>query len=106
MDEQPAEVDTFEVSLSEAEGVREILRETHPETKEHFDNLLRFMHECSYAPANRLIRPGLDVSRETVSAPLAWFTTPEADLLAKRDIPGIARLFAYAKRSLKAWASL
>jgi len=97
VDEQPAEVDTFEVSLAEAESVREILRETHPETKEHLDNLLRFMHECSYAPANRLIRPGLDVSRETVSAPLAWFTTPEADLLAKRDIFGIARLFAYAK---------
>jgi len=97
VDEQPAEVDTFEVSLVEAEGVREALREMHAETKEHLNNLLRFMHECSYAPANRLIRPGLDVSRETVSAPLAWFTTPEADLLAKRDIFGIARLFAYAK---------
>jgi hypothetical protein len=91
VDEQPAEVDTFEVSLAEAESVREALRETRAETKEHLDNLLRFMHECSYAPANRLIRPGLDVSRETVSSPLAWFATREADLLAKRDIPSIAR---------------
>jgi hypothetical protein len=90
-------VDTFEVSLVEAEGVREALREMHAETKEHLNNLLRFMHECSYAPANRLIRPGLDVSRETISSALAWFTTGEADQLAKRDIPGIARLFAYAK---------
>ena len=97
VDEQPAEVDTFEVSLAEAESVREALRETQPETKEHLDNLLRFMQECSYAPANRLIRPGIDVARDTVSAPLAWFTTGEAERLAKRDISGIDRLFAYAK---------
>jgi hypothetical protein len=97
MDEQPKEVNVLEVTLAEAERVRDALRETHPETREHLDNLLRFLQETSYAAANRLIRPGVDVAKETVSAPLAWFLTREAERLAKQDIPGVERVFAYAR---------
>ena len=77
--------------------MREILRETHPDRKEHLDNLLRFMQQCSYVSANRLIRPGVDIAREAVDVPLAWFTTAEAERLAKQDNPAIERVFAYAK---------
>ena len=59
MDERPKEVDTFAVLLSEAQSVREALQETHPEAKEHLDDLLRFMEQ--------FIMP-----RPTASSVLAW----------------------------------
>jgi hypothetical protein len=96
VDEQPKEVETFDVSLAEAESVRDALRDTHPETRAHLDNLLRFMEQASYTAANRLIRPGIDVPREAVSVPLAWFITREASLLAKQNAV-VERVFAYAK---------
>jgi hypothetical protein len=99
VDERPKEVDTFAVLLSEAQSVREALQETHPETKEHVDNLLRFMEQFSYAPANGLFRPGVEIGKDALAG-LAWFNTSAAERLAASaapKVPGADRLFAYAR---------
>lgn len=99
VDERPKEVDTFAVLLSEAQGVREALQESHPETKAHLDNLLRFMEQFSYAPANGLFRPGIEIPKDALEG-LAWFNTSAAERLAASaapKIPGSDRLFAYAR---------
>ena len=70
VDERPKEVETFAVLLSEAQSVREALQETHPEAKEHLDNLLRFMEQLSYAPANGLFRPASRYRRILLMASL------------------------------------
>ena len=102
VDERPKEVDTFAVLLSEAQSVREALQETHPEAKEHLDNLLRFMEQFSYAPANGLFRPGIEIQKDALDG-LAWFNTSAAERLAASagtKIPGADRLFAYARALL------
>ena len=95
-------LDTFAVLLSEAQSVREALQETHPECKEHLDNLLRFMEQYSYAPANGLFRPGIEIQKDALDG-LAWFNTNPAERLAVSAAPkilGADRLFAYARALL------
>jgi hypothetical protein len=102
VDERPKEVDTFAVLLSEAQSVREALQETHPEAKEHLDDLLRFMEQFSYAPANGLFRPGMEIAKDALER-LAWFNTSHAERIAASaapKMPGTDRLFAYARALL------
>ncbi len=73
VDERPDEVPTLEVTLSEAQAVREALIEQHPETKENIDALLRFMERYSYAPANKLYRTELELDANTVAKDSAGF---------------------------------
>jgi hypothetical protein len=99
VDERPEEVETFDVLLSDAQRVREALQEAHPETKEHLDSLLRFMEAYSYAPANKLYRPGIELDRSTVSN-LEWFNSGAATRLASSSassIPGLDQLFGFAR---------
>ena len=91
MDERPQKVDTYEILLSDAEKVREALMDTHPETKEHIDNLLQFMESYSYVVTNKIYLP------KDVSDKLAWFTTATADRLSELKIPKIEHLFGFAK---------
>ena len=99
VDERPEEVTTFEVVLSEAQKVREALQDTHPETKEHLDNLLHFMERFSYEPTNKLFIPGRDIVKEDFSKQLAWFSGPQAARLeiSAGQIPGLKQLFGFAK---------
>jgi hypothetical protein len=99
VDERPEEVTPFEVVLSEAEKVREVLPETHPETKAYLDDLLRFMERFSYEPTNKLFIPGRDIAKKDFSKQLAWFTGPEAARLAisSGQVPGLKQLFGFAK---------
>jgi hypothetical protein len=91
VDERPEEVTTYEILLSEAQKVREALIEKRPDVKEPIDNLLLFMEPYSYKPTNKIYLP------EETSNALAWFLSGDAERLAKEDIPGIDRLFGFAK---------
>jgi hypothetical protein len=99
VDERPDEAPSLDIMLSEAEAVREALIRAHPDTKEHLDALLRFMEQYNYAPANKLYRPGVELDPDKVTSELGWFRTSEAERLAKSasNIPGIEKLFAFAK---------
>ena len=99
VDERPDEAPSLDVMLSEAQRVREALIEAHPDTKEHMDALLRFMEKYSYAPANKLYRTGIELDPDTVAAELGWFRSTASDHLAKSasNIPGVEKLFAFAK---------
>jgi hypothetical protein len=55
------------------------------------DSLLLFMEQYSYKPTNKIYLP------EETSDKLTWFADGEAERLAKEDIPGIDRLFGFAK---------
>lgn len=99
VDERPEEVETFDVLLSDAQRVREALQEAHPETKEHLDSLLRFMEAYSYAPANKLYRPGIELDKSAVSS-LEWFNTEGAKRLASslaNSIQGLDQMFGFAR---------
>jgi hypothetical protein len=98
VDERPDEAPSLDVMLSTAQAVREALIAEHPETKECLDTLLRFMEKYSYAPANKIYRTGLELDMDTVTAELGWFQSSAAERLAKSaNIPGIEKLFAFAK---------
>jgi hypothetical protein len=59
------------------------------------------MEPFSYAPANRLFRPGIEVNNSAVSERLAWFTSEPAKRIAHsaatKKIAGVDQLFAFAK---------
>jgi hypothetical protein len=100
VDERPNEAPTLDIMLSEAQAVREKLIETHPDTKEHLDALLRFMEDYNYEPRNKLYRPGLEIDPDELTKALGWFKSGPADRLAQSTattIPGVGRLFAFAK---------
>jgi hypothetical protein len=98
VDERPDEAPSLEVTLSEAQAVREALIEDHPETKEHLDALLLFMEPYSYAPANEFFRPGLELDADTVASQLGWFKSDTAKQIAKSvGGPSVEKLFAFAK---------
>ena len=65
----------------------EKLIETHPDTKEHLDALLRFMEDYSYAPRNKLYRPGLEIDPDELTKALGWFKSGAADRLAQSPRP-------------------
>ena len=101
VDEQPEDVKASEITLSEAQAVREALNDAYPDIKEHLDNLFRFMEPFSYTPANRLHRPGVEVDKNSVSEQLAWFNTDAAKRIAHsavtKKIAGVDQMFAVAK---------
>jgi hypothetical protein len=98
VDERPDEAPSLDIMLSEAQAVREQLIQTHPDAKEHLDALLRFMEHYSYATANKLYRPGIELDPAEVTEELGWFRTPAAERLAKsaNRIPNLDKLFAFA----------
>jgi hypothetical protein len=101
VDERPDEAPSIDVSLAEAQAVREALLTQHPDTKQHMDALLQFMEGYSYAEANKLYRPGLEVDADKLSADLWWFRTEAAAHLAKSSsAPNIEKLFAFARALL------
>jgi hypothetical protein len=101
VDEQPADVKASEITLSEAQSVREALNDAYPDIKDHLDNLFQFMEPFSYTPANRIYRPGIEVDRNAVSEQLAWFTSEQAKRIthsaASKKIAGVDQLCAVAK---------
>jgi hypothetical protein len=99
VDERPDEAPTLDIMLSEAQAVREALIEAHPETKEHLDALLRFMERYSYEKPNKLYRPGIEVDPNAVTGELGWFNTAAAErsAMAASKVPGVQRLFSFAK---------
>ena len=99
VDERPDEAPSLDLMLSEAEAVRETLIPQYPDTKEHLDALLRFMEQYSYAPANKLYRPGVELDPNKVNEELGWFRTGAAERLSKSAsrIPGVDKVFAFAK---------
>lgn len=99
VDEKPNEVLTLEVTVPEAEAIRDALRREHPETKAHLDVLLKLMEHHNYVEANKLYRVGMELDAETITKELGWFRTSDAGYLARSatNIPGIEKLFAFGK---------
>ncbi len=98
VDERPDEAPSLDVTLSEAQAVREALAGEHPVAKEHLDALLSFMEAYSYEAPNKLYRPGLEVDAEKLAKELAWFKSDAAKHLAKSlSGTGAEKLFAFAR---------
>jgi hypothetical protein len=99
VDERPDEAPSQDIMLSEAQTVREALVQSHPETREHLDALLRFMEQYSYAPANQLYRPGVELDMTTITKSLGWFNSDVAERLERSvtTVPGVDRLFSFAR---------
>jgi hypothetical protein len=102
VDERPDEAPVLSVTLSGAQKVREALAKTRPEIKSYLDALLHRMEQYSYAPANKLFRPGIEIDRAELRAELGWFCTTEAAMVVKagnadgnNDLA--SQLFTFAK---------
>lgn len=99
VDEKPDEVLTLEITIPEAEAVRDALRRDHPETKDHLDALLKLMERHNYEQPNKLYRVGIELDAETIRNDLGWFRSKEAADLVRdaSGISGIEKLFAFGK---------
>ena len=83
VDEQPQAVSVIDVRLSQAEAVRERLREEFPHAKEPINNLLTFMQKYPLVQSNKLFRPGMEIDQGEIREQLAWFGTAEAENVLK-----------------------
>jgi hypothetical protein len=101
VDERPNEAPTVDIILSEAEAVREALRESHPQAREQMDLLLKFMQDYSYARPNKLYRPGIELDHDDLSRRLGWFRTLEAERVVNdASSESTKKLFAFANALL------
>jgi hypothetical protein len=96
VDERPEEVATPDILLSEAVAMREALRESHPQYDEQINTLLKFMERFNYEDANKLFRPGREITSDEI-AELRWFREDAAKRLIKGyKSETLSRLFSFA----------
>jgi hypothetical protein len=101
VDERPEEVELYEITLKEAQDVREKLAAKRPELNEPLDKLLLFMMPHTFTSgANVITRTSDHFSPEFIAEQLQWFITKEAEFVLKNystEIPGLDQVFGFAR---------
>ena len=109
VDERPEEVEIYETTLKEAQDIKEKLEAKRPDLSTHLSSLMLFMMPYSLFDIsdNTIGRPSDAFGRDLIAEQLEWFTTKEADYVAKgnaKDIVGLDRLFGFAKALTQGYA--
>ena len=101
VDERPEEVTPYEITLKEAQAVRDALEEKQPAVREYLAALMLYMIPYSLAQNNNCIgRPAVDFGGILAPEQLRWFATEEAETILKHhrtEIPGLDQLFGFAR---------
>jgi hypothetical protein len=100
VDERPEEVLIYEITLKEAQNIREKLEEKRPDLKLILDNLMRFMMPYTLNVQGGIMRASDRFGQEFVADQLDWFTTTQAEGVLRdhrADIAGLDRLFGFAR---------
>ena len=110
MDEQIDEVTLFEVELSSAERVRELVQQDEKTAETmgpHMNALVRFMSDRSLLVDGRdLEKPTDNTEAWSIANQLDWFDTVQASAFVKanpRD-PDVARVFGFARSLAQGYA--
>jgi hypothetical protein len=101
VDERPEEVTIYDITLAQAQDIRDKLQSARPDVSGPMDKLMLFMMPETLGRTSNNINRTADLHGQAhVENQLHWFTTKEAELIVKQyatEIPGLDQLFGFAK---------
>ena len=101
VDERPEEVAIYDITLAEAQAIRDKLQRVRPDVDEPMAKLMLFMMPDTIRPTSNNINRTSDwYGQVFVENQLHWFTSKEAEQIVRRyatEIPGLDQLFGFAK---------
>lgn len=101
VDERPEEVTIYDITLAEAQAIRDKLQSVLPDVDEPMAKLMLFMMPDTIRPISNNINRTSDLFGQAfVENQLHWFATKEAEQIVKRhatEIAGLDQLFGFAK---------
>ena len=101
VDERPEEVEHYEITLTEAQGIREKLEAKRPDIRDTLDKLMRFIMPNTLGAVSGVIMRASDyLGQDVIADQLNWFTSSEAEAVVahhSKAIPGLKQFFGFAR---------
>jgi hypothetical protein len=100
VDERPEEVLIYEITLKEAQDIREKLEEKRPDLKPVLDKLMLLMMPYTVNVSGGIVRASDHFGQDFVTNQLDWFTTMDAECVLRDHrtaIPGLDQFFGFAR---------
>src|SRR5215470_11672278 len=100
VDERPEEVLIYEITLKEAQSIREKLEEKRPDLKDRLDKLMLLMMPYTINVKGGIMRASDQFGQQFVADQLDWFTTTQAEGVLRdhrADIAALDQLFGFAR---------
>src|SRR6516164_4805336 len=100
VDERPEEVVIYEITLKEAQDIREKLEEKRPDLKHVLDKLMLFMMPYTVNVSGGIMRASDRFGQDVIADQLDWFTSQDAGLVLRDHgaaIPGLDQFFGFAR---------
>ena len=101
VDERPEEVEHYEITLTEAQGIREKLEAKRPDIRDTLDKLMRFIMPNTLGAVSGVIMRASDyLGQDVIADQLNWFTSSEAETVVAhhaKAIPGLDQFFGFAR---------
>jgi hypothetical protein len=100
VDERPEEVVIYEITLKQAQDIREKLEAKRPDLKHVLDKLMLLMMPHAVNVNGRIKRASDRFGQSFVADQLDWFTSVEAECVLRdhgAEIPGLDQFFGFAR---------
>jgi hypothetical protein len=100
VDERPEEVVIYELTLKQAQDIREKLEAKRPDLKHALDKLMLLMMPYTVNVSGGIVRASDDFRQDFIADQLDWFTTMEAECVLRdhrAEIPGLVQFFGFAR---------
>jgi hypothetical protein len=100
VDERPEEVLIYEITLKQAQDIREKLEEKRPDLKAVLDKLMLLIMPYTVNVSGGIARASDHFGQEFVTEQLDWFTTVEAECVLRdygAAMPGLDQFFGFAR---------
>src|SRR6516164_7436307 len=100
VDERPEEVVIYELTLKEAQDVREKLEAQRPDLKHVLDKLMLFMMPYTVNVSGGIMRASDQFDQDVIADQLDWFTSEDAALVLRDQgaaISGLDQFFGFAR---------
>src|SRR5262249_30007931 len=103
VDERPEEVVIYEITLKEAQNVREKLEAKRPDLKQVLDKLMLLMMPYTVNVGGGIMRASDRFSQDVIADQLDWFTSSDAECALRKhgaEIPGLDRFLGFARATI------
>src|SRR6516225_5735791 len=100
VDERPEEVVIYEITLKQAQDIREQLEAKRPDLKQVLDKLMLLMMPYTVNVSGKIMRASDQFGQEYVADQLDWFTTTEAECVLRdhrAEISSLDQFFGFAR---------
>jgi hypothetical protein len=100
VDERPEEVVIYELTLKQAQDIREKLEAKRPDLEHTLDKLMLLIMPYTVNVSGGIVRASDDFRQDFIADQLDWFTTMEAECVLRDHraaIPGLDQLFGFAR---------